>query len=714
MTEEIRALFDPSSIAMVGATDKSGWSVNTLANLRRHGFGGPVYLINPRTDIVHGERAYPSLRDLPEPVDLVYVMVPTPVVLDVLKEGAALGIRDYVVLTAGFGETGPEGREREAELTAFCHANGLTVLGPNGNGFINAATSVTPYGLPIPPPLLRGSVGVVLQSGALASSVLAFSQVRGIGLSLLTSMGNEAVVSVTDVIDHLVDDPATRVIALFLESIRRPEEFARVARRALAAGKPIVALKIGRSGLASRTAQAHTGALVGDDAVIDAVFRQLGVVRVRSLEDLIITAGLLASSGPLPGPRLGVVTPSGGASEIIADRAEDEGLELPPFGAETVARLTEIMPEFGSPANPLDVTGYVVVDRTLLSRALRIVAEDPGIDVVMLLSDLPRVEPPDPAPVFRLYENSTRVIAESPRPVVIVGNVLLDVGDFARTLQERTGYPHVVGGIEHGMTAIGAAVRWSRVRREAAGPRLRAAAPSPVVRALAGPATGVWTEHRAAALLSDNGIPVVPAELVSDEEAAVTAAEGFGYPVVLKAAAEGLGHKSDMGGVRLGLSSPQDVRQAYREVRAAMGEAGLGALVQPQRDGGVELLVGVVRDPAWGLVLAVGLGGVWVEVLKDSALRLLPVDAAGVRRALGELRGATLLGGARGTEPADLDAVADVVARVCALAEGLGDDLESLEINPLLVRGAAIEALDALVTWRHPGPESPLVADTCG
>jgi succinyl-CoA synthetase beta subunit len=228
------------------------------------------------------------------------------------------------------------------------------------------------------------------------------------------------------------------------------------------------------------------------------------------------------------------------------------------------------------------------------------------------------------------------------------------------------------------------------------------------------PATGVWAEHRAAALLSDNGVPVVPAELVSDEEAAVAAAEGFGYPVVLKAAAEGLGHKSDMGGVRLGLSSPQDVRQAYREIRAAMGEAGLGALVQPQRDGGVELLVGVVRDPAWGLVLAVGLGGVWVEVLKDSALRLLPVDAAGVRRALGELRGAKLLAGARGTEPADLDAVADVVARVCALAEGLGDDLESLEINPLLVRGAAIEALDALVTWRHPGPESPLVADTCG
>jgi acyl-CoA synthetase (NDP forming) len=688
----VGTLFNPASIALVGATDKSGWSVNTFANLRLHGFAGPVHLVNPHTEVVHGERAHRTLSDLPEPVDLAYVMVPTKIVPAVLEEGARLGIRNYVVLTAGFGETGEEGRLREEELAAFSRAHGLNVLGPNGNGFINAAAGITPYGLPILPPLLRGSVGVVLQSGALASSVLTFAQARNIGLSLLTSMGNEAVVSVTDVVDYLVDDPATKVIALFLESIRHPEEFSRVARRALDAGKPIVALKIGRSGLASSTARAHTGALVGDDGVIDAAFRQLGVVRVRSLEDLIITSGLLASSGPLPGRRLGVVTPSGGASEVIADRAEDEGLELPPFAEETAARLREIVPEFGSVQNPLDVTGYVVVDRTLLSRALTIVADDPGIDTVMLLSDLPRAEPPDPAPVLRMFERSAQVIASSPRPVVIVGNVLTDIGPFARTVQERTGYPHVVGGIEHGMQAIGAAVRWSETRRTRPAPP--PPVPVPIVR---GPATGVWSEHRTAALLAENGLPVVPSSLARDEDAAVAAATRFGYPVVLKAAAEDLAHKSDIGGVRLGLASPDDVRRAYREISAAIGP---DVLVQPQRTGGVELLVGVVRDPAWGLVLAVGLGGVWVEVLRDSALRLLPVDAAEVRRALGELRGAKLLHGARGTEPADLDAVADVVARVAGLAEGLGDTLESLEINPLLVRGSEVEALDALVTWR--------------
>jgi acetate---CoA ligase (ADP-forming) len=693
----VRALFNPGSIALVGASDKSGWSVSTFGNLRAHGFAGPVHLVNPRGGHVHGHPAHPSLAELPGPVDLAYVMVPTGAVLPVLRDGAAAGIRNYVVLTAGFGEAGEDGARLEAEVVAFAREAGLTVLGPNGNGYINAAAGITPYGLPIPPPLLRGPVGVVLQSGALASSVLAFAQARNIGLSLLTSMGNESLVTVPDVVDYLVDDPATKVIALFLESVRDPDAFARAARRALEAGKPVVALKIGRSRLASRTARAHTGALVGDDAVVDAAFRRLGVIRVRSLEDLIVTAGLLASTGPLPGPRIGVVTPSGGASEIIADRAEDEGLDLPPFAPETAAALAEILPPFATVQNPLDVTGYVLIDRTLLGRALDIVAADPGIDAVMLLTDLPRFAPPDPAVPMANFEAHARRIAASPRPVVVVGNTLTDVSEFGRSVQERTGFPQVVGGIEHGVHAIGAAVRWSAVRRRALG---RPERPAAGERVAVDGATGVWAEHRAAALLAGAGLPVVPSELVDGEDAAVAAADRFGYPVVLKAAADGLAHKSDIGGVRLGLAGPDAVRAAYREVMAALaGHDGAGALVQPQRSGGVELLAGIVRDPAWGLTLAVGLGGVWVEVLRDSALRLLPVDARDVREALGELRGAALLDGARGTKPADLDAVARVVARVAALAASLGDRLESLEINPLRVDGADVEILDALVTW---------------
>ncbi|HWG15121.1 MAG TPA: acetate--CoA ligase family protein [Streptosporangiaceae bacterium] len=704
----MRALFHPRSIALVGATDKSGWSVNTFANLRLHEFGGPVYLVNPRTEVVHGDRAYRSLSGLPGPVDLAYVMVPTAAVLDVLREGADAGTRAFVILTAGFGETGPEGARREAEIVAFARERGLTVLGPNGNGYINAAAGITPYGLPIPVPLLRGPVGVVLQSGGLASAVLSFAQARNLGISLLVSMGNESMLSVTDVVNHLIDDPATRVITLFLESIRQPAEFAAAARRALAAGKPIVALKVGRSDIAQHTAQAHTGALTGDDAVIEAVFRQLGVVRVRSLEDLIITSGVLAellARGPLAeaalaGNRLGVVTPSGGASEIIADRAGDEGLAVPPFAPATAQALKAMLPAFADVANPLDVTGYVVVDRTLLGRALEIVVTDPGLDVVLLLADPLRDEPPDPAlarAARGLFEANARRIAGSPTPVVVVSNALTDITPAGRRLLAESGYPYVAGGIEHGMTAIGAAVRWSRAWRDrSATERSKYAehrlpgSPGPI------DGTGTWAEDRAAGFLASRGVPVVPRRPAGDEAAAVAAAAELGYPVVVKAG--GLAHKSDTGGVRLNLADETAVRQAYRAVREVAG--GGTVLVQPYRTGGVELITGIVRDPAWGLMLAVGLGGIWVEVLQDAALRPLPVSADEVAEALAGLRGAAVLRGARGAPPADLPRVAAVIADIAAVAAGLGDRLESLEVNPLLVRGDQAEALDALITWR--------------
>lgn len=693
MAATMRALFHPASIALVGATDKSGWSRNTFDNLRKHGFPGSVHLVNPRTEVVHGQRAHAHLADIGEPVDLAYVMVPTRAVLSVLREGAGLGIRNYVVLTAGFGETGAEGTTLEHEVVETARELGLTLLGPNGNGYVNAAASITPYGLPVMS-LVRGSVGIVLQSGALASSILAFAQARNVGISLLTSMGNEAMVSVTDVMEYLVDAPDTKVIALFLESVRRPDEFARVCLRAVEAGKPVVALKIGASRLASRTAMAHTGALVGDDSVIDAAFRRLGVIRVRSLEDLVITSGLLAASAPLPGRRVGVVTPSGGASEIIADRAEQEGLVLPEFAPHTRERLRAALPEFATIQNPLDVTGYVVVDRTLLPRALEIVAADPGIDEVMLLSDLPRYPPPEPAESIAYHKGVAAIIERSPRPVVVVGNVLTDVSEFARQVQRETGYPHVVGGIEHGLSAIGNAVRWAETRPSTA------TMPAPLH---VDGATGTWVEHRAAGFLARHGIPVVPSLLATDEDDAVFAADRFGYPVVLKAVADGLGHKSDIGGVRLGLADDDAVRTAFREITALLAErgaTGVGTLVAPQRRGGVELLVGVVRDPAWGLVLAVGLGGVWVEVLRDTAQLLVPVDPAEVRSVLAELRGAPLLRGIRGGQAADLDAVADVVTRIVDLAASLDEQLDSLEVNPLLVRGSDVEVLDALITWR--------------
>ena len=704
--EQVRQLFNPRSIALIGATDKSRWSWSTFGNLQLHHFNGPVYLVNPRGIPVHGQDSYARIADLPPDVDLAFVMVPTPAVLPVLNEVADHGIGSVVLLTSGFAETGDEGAELERQVTDLARRRGLTVLGPNGNGFINAAAGITPYGLAIEPPLLRGPVGVVLQSGALASAVLTFAQSRNIGVSLLVSMGNESMVSMTDVMRYLIDDEQTRVIALFIEAVRRPDEFLALAREALAKGKPVVAIKVGRSQAGARVARSHTGSLVGDDAVMDAVFRQNGVIRVDSLEDLIITAGLLAATGPLPGPRFGFITASGGASEIIADRAEDEGIEVPEFAPETVERLRQVVPPFAATQNPVDVTGYILINRDLQRNALRAVQDDPSLDALVLVSDLPRAVPPDPALIVEMYQATAAVLRDMRKPVIVMGNTLTDVTAFGRDVAAQTGYPGVLGGLHHGLTALGRAVRWSALYRAAQQqtvPRVagqQAAEPDPAVEYEPGSS---WSEYRASAFLAEHGIPVVPSLLVTDPRSAAEAAGELGYPVVLKLAADGIEHKSDIGGVRVGLRTAAEVEVAYADVARAGREAGAnvrGALVQPMRADGIELLVGIVTDPAWGQVLAVGLGGIWVEILRDTALAVLPVSRDQVLQSLRGLRGARLFDGARGAEKADLDAVADTIAAVAALAGQLGDRLESLEINPLLVRGSQVEALDALLTWR--------------
>nr|WP_218680263.1 acetate--CoA ligase family protein [Rhodococcus qingshengii] len=698
--ERVHRLFNPTSIALIGATDKSWWSVSTFENLTNHSFAGGVHLVNRRGGLVHGRPAVGRIADLPDGIDLAYVMVPADAILEVLAALADRGIRNVVILTAGFGETGNEGQLLERAVREFATLNDMTILGPNGNGFVNAANDVVAYGLPVATPLLRGPVGVVLQSGGIASSVLDFAQSRAIGISLLVSMGNELMLSMTDVVRYLINDSATRVITLFIESIRDPEEFLDVARAALAAGKPIVALKVGRSQMGARVAMAHTGSLVGNDAVIDAVFRQNGIVRVDTLEDLIITSGLLARHAPLTGRRVGFVTPSGGACEIIADRAEQERIEIPEFANTTVDRLRDALPDFAAARNPIDVTGYVLVQPDIMSTALGIAQTDPNTDLTVLAYNLPQHAPEgDAAETLDEYSQLAEAISSSPKPVVIVSDTLSEITNYGRSVAERTGFPIVLGGLDHAMTAIGHAAEWS----DAYHAKQTNLTSSRVARSLTPPTdvAPTWSEYRAAQFLSDHGIPVVPNALVTDQDAAVQAAELHGYPVVLKLAAD-IEHKSDIGGVRLNLNDADAVREAFNQVVTSGQQTGanvLGALVQPQRSAGIELLVGIVTDPMWGHVLAIGLGGIWVEVLGDTALRVLPVNKEQVLEALDELRGISLLKGARGAESVNLDLLADVVVSVADLVAAYGTEIESLEINPLLVNGSRIEALDALISW---------------
>jgi acetate---CoA ligase (ADP-forming) len=706
--DRLREFFRPRSIALVGASDSSGWARFVVDSLRTAGFTGALRPVHPTRPAAFDLPTVPNLRALDEPVDLAYVLAPTHAVESVLEDAAAAGIHNAVVLASGYGDGGGEpGRALERRLVERAVELDITLLGPNCLGFVNAAGSVAPFGLGIVAPLRRGPVGIVLQSGALTSNVLGFARAHQVGISLLTSMGNEAVITTADVVEHLIADDDCEVIGLFLESVRDAPRFLGLAGAALAAGKPIVALKVGRTEAGQRTALAHTGAVAGDDAVVDAAFRQYGVIRVRSLEELLVTAGLMGSGQVPRGRRVGVVTASGGACDIIADRSTDEGVEIVDFAPATTDALEAVLPPFAAAHNPLDVTGVILADRgsaqaNLGDVALNAVVDDPGVDFVLNMLALPSAEPPDPSIVERRVAEVAATTARAAVPVVNFTATCTDLSPYAQSLLDRHGL-HALGGIEFGLTAIGHALRWHETRQVSDGRRQSpfhaTTRHEPGFADTGGPA-GPWSEARGRALLAAGGVPLVPAELVADADAAVAAAQRYGGPVALKICSPDITHKSDIGGVALGVSGADDVRAAFGRVLAAGRGATSeieGVLVSPMRPPATELFVGVTVDPSFGPVLAVGLGGVFIEVLHDVALRLLPVDPEQVRRMLGELRGAAVLAGARGTRPADLDRVADVVARVAAAAAGLGPALQALEINPLRVDGGDVEALDVLV-----------------
>jgi acyl-CoA synthetase (NDP forming) len=708
--ERLREFFAPQSIAMVGASDNSGWARLIIASTATTGFTGPLMAVHPKATSAFGLPVVPSLRDLPEPADLAFLLAPVHAVESVLDDMGAAGIKNAVVLASGYREVGAEGLALEDSMVARAIADDVTVLGPNCLGFVNAHTRSAPYALNLPNPLTAGPVGVALQSGALASVVLTFAKAHGIGLSVLTSMGNECMMKTVDVLDYLVEDEATRVICLFLEEIGDPARFAEVAEKADQAGKPIVALKVGSSPAGQQAALAHTGSVVGDDAVVDAALRQLNIIRVTSIEELLTTGAVLGYDRWPRGRRMGVLTASGGACDIIADTASAQHIEIPEFSPETIEAITPLMPPFAAAHNPLDVTAFGTLANlstrteqlTALDHALDIAVDDPNLDFVLFSGvNLPEVRPPDEIMAATLEARLAWLaqrMTSAPIPVIPVGSTCVDVSSYGRQLLTQHGLT-VLGGLNEGINALGHAIRWLENRGRVKTPLgASAAAPS---NGRTVPATGPWSEAAARKLLESTGVPVVPGGLANSAGEAAEIARRVGLPVALKICSAQITHKSDIGGVVLGLSTEDDVRAGYEKVRAA-GDAVTGAsidgvLVTPMRSGGAELLAGVTIDPTFGPVLAVGLGGIWVEILKDTSLRVLPVDTAEVKRMLGELRGLPLLQGARGTQAANLDAVAEAIAGLGSTALSLNGALRAMEVNPLYVNGDQVEALDVLV-----------------
>jgi acetate---CoA ligase (ADP-forming) len=706
----LAALFEPRSVAIVGASEKSTWTHMMRSCLQSYGFQGQTYAINRTGSQVFGWPGFTSCEAIGKHVDAAFICVPVDAVASVLEDMGRAGIKGAVILTAGYAETGTGGADAQDAIVARANSLGISVLGPNCLGFANIAsqaaiTAILPRG----PLLTGGRTALLCQSGATAAEVLEFSQQQGIALSFFAATGNEAQIAIADVMDYLVADPDTSVIMVAAESIRRPEQFAAAARRALAASKPVIVLKAGSSALASHVAKAHTGALVGDDRVFSAVCQKLGIIRVHSLEDLVITAGLLVQTGPLPPGGAGVASISGGACTYISDHADVAGLSLPEFSADTVGKLRAVLPDYATTLNPLDVTGGAVRDPSILEKSLAILGEDPAIAIRICVLNLPHLEgltTPTPA-MLTAAGNGLRGGASAG---VLCVQTLKPVTEVSRKLMTEHGIPAITGGLDHAVRAIACALWWSDKRR---GESEASSAATPIRQSTGAvdPAKLPKSEREVLTYLAGFGVPVIPAEIATTAEEAAQIARRFGGHVVLKIASADIAHKTEVGGVRLRVSGDQDVRNAWNEittsVRSALPHARIdGVIVSPMRDGGTELFVGVTRDAQWGMAIAIGLGGVWVEVLKDTAVRLLPVNTAEVREMLASLRGHALLQGFRGAPPADLLALADAIVAIGKAALALGPAAVALEVNPLLVCGGRVEALDGLVVAREENLQS--------
>jgi acyl-CoA synthetase (NDP forming) len=690
-SQQLDHLLRPRSVALIGASDKNLFSRRAFEQHQRVSRGGEIVLVNPRSSVVHGHATVPTCADVPGGVECVYMVTPQSVTADALVEAAAAGARTAVIVSQGWAEEGGEGVTMQRDLVKLAQDLGMVLLGPNHLGFANLRDRVAATALSLDMPIEPGNLALVSQSGAVGSSLMQYAARNDVRFSFVVTTGNEAMVSVSDVVSYLVDDPDTRAIAIFAETIRSPEVFLDACRRAADAGKALVMLKVGSSELAARTAAAHTGALVGDDRVIDAMLRQHGVIRVRSVEDLIMTGVLAASTGPLRAGGLGLLSVSGGGCDLVADRADDLGLTLPPLSPASVERLRPVLPPYAHPQNPLDVTGGAVTRPEVFREGILALADEPDVGLVGVITSLPTSGEPQRAMAFG-------VVADTMREVGIPGVILPQADqaqdDHIREVKRETGVELVLPGLERFVVAAAGVSRWSTWLRS------RSATAIAAVERRALPGSQTLSEHEARQLLVDAGVPVVPATLARTADEAVEAGRTHGDRLVLKMCSSAVSHKTELGGVILDVPA-SGAAEAYETLVARAAASGVdleGILVSPMRAGGVELLVGVTRDESWGPVLAVAIGGTLVELLDDSALRLLPVSHEQVREMIGELRAAPLLTGYRGSKGVDLELVADAIMRIADLALSLGDQVVALEVNPLLVGPEGVEALDVLIS----------------
>ena len=690
----LEALFNPRSVAVIGASEnpeKLGHTV--LKNIVDCGYQGPVYPINPRSKEILGLPCYPRVTDVPEPVDLAVFLIPNRFVADVMRDCGAKGVKAAIVITAGFREVGPEGLKLEREVTSIARKHGIRMLGPNVLGLIDTSSSLNAsFAADMPN---RGEIAFMSQSGALCTGILDWAAVSGLGFSKFISLGNKADLNEVDFLDVWADDAATEVILAYLEGIVDGPRFMKTAR-ALTKRKPVIVIKSGTTDAGSRAVSSHTGTLAGSERAYDAAFAQCGVIRARSVEDLFNYATAFAYQ-PLPaGRRVAIVTNAGGSGIMATDACERAGLHLASFTPETIEHLRANLPAAANVYNPIDVLGDAFDDRYRL--AVRAALNDENVDTVLVL-----LAPQALTPIREIAQAVVDAARGSSKPVLtnLMGGKRVAPGIEILNRGRVPNYDFP----EEAAAALAAMVRqreWQLA--EAYRVEHLPADQERVRQVLAQVRTDgrlALTEIEAREVVLTYGLPLPRSEVATSAAEAVRLAEEIGYPVVMKIVSPDILHKTDIGGVRVGLQSAEEVRSAYQGIlvraRRYLPRADIwGVAVQEMAPPGKEVIIGVNRDPTFGPMIMFGLGGIYVEVLKDVAFRIAPLPRRLAREMVQEIRSYPLLAGVRGERPADIDAIVDVLLRVSQLVTDFPEIVE-LDINPLFVyeAGKGAMAVDA-------------------
>jgi acyl-CoA synthetase (NDP forming) len=701
-SRDFTSLFNPGSVAIIGASsDAKTISGQPMAYLKKHGYKGAIYPVNPKYPQIGDTPCYADIASIPAVPDVAVIAVSAKMALPMLRACGEKGIPFVIILTAGFAETGAEGAKAQDEIRAIAQRYNIGVIGPNCQGMMNIEDRIhIGFGAPYGMTYRKGGMSVTSQSGAWGNSILILANEEGLGFRRYVSTGNEACTTSLDLIDSYIDDPETRIITGYVEGFKDAHRTVAIGHKALAAGKPMLMWKVGTSEAGAAAAASHTANLGGTPALYKAAFHQAGIIEVTDVSDLAdCTRALL--SGRMPrGNRLGILTASGGAGILMADNAAKAGMEIAKLTPETTAALRKILPAHAGFNNPIDVTGGAGSDLEMYRQALMLVAEDPNVD--MLGIPLAAVSGPN---AQGLVTQVAAVARATDIPILVAWQGDDEQNKEGYALLESVGVPRYKTPVRcaRGFDALWQFVNAQRrLERNRSEKLLELHRPSAKAM-LAGRKTDL-AEYEAKRVLADYGIAVTKEKLATSKEQARALAAEIGFPVVLKVQSADIPHKTEAGGVRVGLAEADAVAQAYDDIlsssRAYAPQAKIdGVLVQSMVTGGVEIILGVNNDPLFGPAIMFGLGGIFAEVMKDVTFRIAPISRFDAEEMIREVRAFPLLDGARGKPKADIAALADAIVRLSALAIDLKDEVAEIDINPLFVlpAGQGVVAGDALI-----------------